>query len=50
MKIMDNRLEKIEDKINKLENRIINIKIQQNTLINIGKDSKYVKGTTGKMV
>ena len=28
---MDNILENIEDKINKLENRIINIEIQQNT-------------------
>ena len=50
IKRMDNRLEKIKDKINKIENRIINIEIQQNTLISIGKDSKYVKGTTGKMV
>ena len=49
IKRMDNRLEKIEDKINKIENRI-NIEIQQNTLISVGKDSKYVKGTTGKMV
>ena len=47
---MDNRLEKIEEKINKIENRIINIEIQQNTLISIGKDPKYIKGTTGKMV
>ena len=36
--------------MNKLENRMINIKIQQNTLIIIGKDSKYVRGTTGKIV
>ena len=50
IKRMQNILEKIEDKINKIENRIINIEIQQNTLISIGKDSKYVKGTTGKMV
>ena len=50
IKRMENRLEKIEDKINKIENRIINIEIQQNTLISIGKDSKYIKGTTGKMV
>ena len=49
IKRMDNRLEKIEDKINKIGNIIINIEIQQNTLINIVKDSKYVKGTTGKM-
>ena len=49
IKRMDNRLEKIEDKINKIENRI-NIEIQQNTLISVGKDSKYVKRTTGKMV
>ena len=50
IKRMDNRLEKIEQKINKLENRFINIEIQQNTLVSIGQDSKYVKGTTGKMV
>ena len=50
IKRMENILEKIEDKINKIENRIINIEIQQNTLISIGKDSKYIKGTTGKMV
>ena len=50
IKRMDNRLEKIEEKINKIENRIINIEIQQNTLISIGKDKKYIKGTTGKMV
>ena len=50
IKRMDNRLEKIEEKINKIENRIINIEIQQNTLISIGKDPKYIKGTTGKMV
>ena len=50
IKRMDNIFEKIKDKINKGENRIINIEIQQNTLINIGKDSKYVKVTTGKMV
>ena len=50
IKRRDNGLEKIEDKINKLEFRIINIEIQQNTLISVGKDSKYVKGTTGKMV
>ena len=50
IKRMDNILEKIEEKINKLENRLINIEIQQNTLISIGKYSKYVKGTTGKMV
>ena len=43
IKRMKNILEKIEDKINKIENRIINIEIQQNTLISIGKDSKYVK-------
>ena len=46
----DNKLEKIEEKINKLENRMINIEIQQNTLISIGKDPKYVRGTTGKIV
>ena len=50
IKRMDNKLEKIEEKINKIENRIINIEIQQNTLITIGKDPKYIKGTTGKMV
>ena len=50
IKRMDNRIEKIEEKINKIENRIINIEIQQNTLISIGKDPKYIKGTTGKMV
>ena len=50
IKRMDNILEKIEEKINKIENRIINIEIQQNTLISIGKDPKYIKGTTGKMV
>ena len=38
-----NKLEKMEEKMNKLENRMINIEIQQNTLISIGKDSKYVK-------
>ena len=36
--------------MNKLENRMINIEIQQNTLISIGKDPKYVRGTTGKIV
>ena len=45
-----NKLEKIEEKMNKLENRMINIEIQQNTLISIGKYSKYVKGTTEKIV
>ena len=50
IKRTDNKLEKIEEKMNKLENRMINIEIQQNTLISIGKDSKYVKGTTGKIV
>ena len=49
-KRIDNKLEKIKEKINKLENRMINVEIQQNTLISIGKDSKYIKGTTGKMV
>ena len=29
---------------------MINIEIQQNTLISIGKDSKHVRGTTGKIV
>ena len=50
VKRTDNQLEKIEEKINKLENIMVNIEIQQNTLISIGKDSKYVKGTTGKIV
>ena len=50
VKRIDNKLEKIEEEINKLENRMINIEIQQNTLISIGKYSKYVKETTGKMV
>ena len=45
-----NKLEKMEEKINKLENRMINIEIQQNTLISIGKDPKYVRRTTGKIV
>ena len=36
--------------MNKLENIMINIEVQQNTLISIGKDPKYVRGTTGKMV
>ena len=50
VKRTDNKLEKFEEKINKLENIMVNIEIQQNTLISIGKDSKYVKGTTGKIV
>ena len=29
---------------------MINIEIQQNILINIGKDPKYIKGTIGKIV
>ena len=29
---------------------MINIKVQQNTLISIGKGPKYVRGTTGKIV
>ena len=29
---------------------MINIEIQQNTLISIGKDPKYVRGTTRKIV
>ena len=36
--------------MNKLENMMINIEIQQNTLISIGKHPKYVKGTIGKIV
>ena len=47
---MDNILEKIKEKLNKLENRLINIEIQPNTLISIGNYSKYVKGTIGKMI
>ena len=50
IKRTDNRLEKIEEKMNKLENRMINLEIQQNTLIIVGKDSKYVRGTTRKIV
>ena len=50
IKRTDNKLEKIEEKINKLENIMINIEIQQNTLISIGKYPKYVRGTTGKIV
>ena len=50
VKRTDNKLEKIEEKINKLDNIMINIEIQQNTLISIGKDPKYVRGTTGKIV
>ena len=29
---------------------MVNIEIQQNILISIGKDPKYIKGTTGKIV
>ena len=36
--------------MNKLENIMITIEIQQNTLIIIRKDSKYIKGTTEKIV
>ena len=36
--------------MNKLENRMINIEIQQNTLTSIGKEPKYVRGTTEKIV
>ena len=50
MKRTNNKLEKIEEKLNKLENRMINIERQQNTLISIGKDPKYIRGTTGKVV
>ena len=50
MKRTDNKLEKIEEKLNKLENIMINIEIQQNTLISIGKDPKYIRGTIGKVV
>ena len=51
VKRTDNKLEKIEKKkLNKLENRMINIEIQQNTLISIKKDPKYVRGTIRKIV
>ena len=43
-------IKRIENKLYKLENRIINLEVQQNTLISIGKDPKYIKGTTGKIV
>ena len=33
-------IKRVENKLEKLENRMINIKIQQNTLISIGKKSK----------
>ena len=46
----NNKLEKNEVKMNKLENIMVNIEIQQNTLISIGKYPKYIKGTTGKIV
>ena len=36
--------------MNKLENRMIYIEIQQITLISIGKDPKYVRGITRKIV
>ena len=45
-----NKLEKIEEKINKLKNIMINIKIQQTTLISTRKDPKYIRGTTRKIV
>ena len=38
------------NKLEKLENRITNVEIQQNTIIIIGKDPKYIKGTTGNLV
>ena len=50
VKRTDNKLERIEDKLNKLEHIMVNIEIQQNTLISIGKDPKHVKGTMGKIV
>ena len=50
VKRTDNRLEKIEEKLNNLENRTMNIEIQQNTLISIGKDPKYIRGTNRKVV
>ena len=43
IKMMDNKLEK-------LENRITNVEIQQNTIISKGKYPKYIKGTTKKLV
>ena len=36
--------------MNKLENRMINIETQQNTLISIRKYPKYVRGTIEKIV
>ena len=50
VKITNNKMEKIEEKLNKKENRMINIEIQQNTRISIEKYPKYVRGTTGKIV
>ena len=50
VKRIENKFKKIEEKLNKIEHRMVIIKIQQNTLIDIGKDPKYVKGTTGKIV
>ena len=39
-------IKRVEKRLEKLKNRIVNIEIQQNTLISIGKDPKYIKGTT----
>ena len=50
VKRTNNKMEKMEEKLNKLENIMINIEIQQNTLISIGNDPKYVRGTIGKIV
>ena len=36
-------IKRVENKLEKLENRMVNIEIQQNTLISIGKDPKYSK-------
>ena len=48
--LMEETLKAVKRTDNKLENRMINIEIQQNTLISMGKYSKYVKGTIGKIV
>ena len=44
------KMEIIKEKLNKIENRMINIEIPQNTLLSIGKDPKYVTETTGKVI
>ena len=40
----------VENILEKLENRMVYIKIQQNTIISIGKDPKYIKEIIGKIV